>query len=66
MKKDILIMCQYFYPEYVSSAVLPTELAVDLASKGWSVDVLCGQPREYTLENRVPKSEVYKEHSCNP
>ena len=45
MKKDILIMCQYFYPEYVSSAVLPTELAVDLASKGWSVDVLCGQPR---------------------
>ena len=61
MKKDILIMCQYFYPEYVSSAVLPTELAVDLASKGWSVDVLCGQPREYTLENRVPKSEVYKE-----
>lgn len=59
MKKDILIMCQYFYPEYVSSAVLPTELAVDLASKGWSVDVLCGQPREYTLENR-PKSEAYK------
>jgi hypothetical protein len=60
MKKDILIMCQYFYPEYVSSAVLPTQLAEDLVSKGWSVDVLCGQPREYLTERNVPKSEIYR------
>ena len=23
MKKDILFLCQFFYPEYISSAVLP-------------------------------------------
>ncbi|MGM2834114.1 glycosyltransferase WbuB, partial [Bacillus cereus group sp. Bce025] len=40
-------MCQYFYPEYVSSATLPTELAEDLIEKALSVDILCGYPKEY-------------------
>ena len=26
-KKDILFLCQYFYPEYVSSATLPFDTA---------------------------------------
>lgn len=60
MKKDILIMCQYFYPEYVSSAVLPTELAVDLVSNGWSVDVLAGYPYEYVVMDHICKKEKYK------
>ena len=27
MKKDILFLCQFFYPEYISSAKLPFDLA---------------------------------------
>lgn len=53
-------MCQYFYPEYVSSAVLPTQLAEDLVSKGWSVDVLCGYPTEYVVGDSISKLEAYK------
>ena len=48
-------MCQYFYPEYVSSATLPTELAEDLIEKGLSVDILCGYPKEYYEGKEVPK-----------
>jgi len=60
MKKDLLILCQYFYPEYVSSATLPTELGEDLVKKGLSIDVLCGYPNEYSNGNKVPKKENYK------
>jgi len=60
MKKDILIMCQYFYPEYVSSAILPTQLAEDLAKRGLSVNVLCGYPTEYYYGSKVPIKEKYK------
>ncbi|WP_127017280.1 glycosyltransferase family 4 protein [Anoxybacter fermentans] len=65
MKKDLLIMCQYFYPEYVSSATLPTELAEDLVKKGLSVDVLCGYPNEYFDGDKVPKKENYKGININ-
>lgn len=53
-------MCQYFYPEYVSSATLPTELAEDLIEKGLSVDILCGYPKEYYEGKEVPIKEQYK------
>ena len=33
-KEKILILCQYFYPEYVSSATLPTQMAEDLVERG--------------------------------
>ncbi|WP_424684913.1 glycosyltransferase family 4 protein [Enterococcus sp.] len=48
MKRDVLFMCQFFYPEYVSSALLPYQTAKGLAEAGLSVDVLCGYPKEYT------------------
>lgn len=55
--KDVLFLCQYFYPEYNSSATLPFDTAVYLARHGKSVDVLCGYPKEYTDEAGVPKKE---------
>lgn len=58
MRKDLLILCQYFYPEYNSSAMLPYEMAVDLIKNGVQVDVLCGYPKEYLLEDNVPTSET--------
>lgn len=59
-KKDILFLCQFFYPEYVSSATLPTDTAIALSKAGFSVSALCGYPKEYNLEEEVPMKEVYE------
>lgn len=53
-KKDILFLCQFFYPEYVSSATLPYDTAVALKNAGFSVDALCGYPREYLGSAQKP------------
>ncbi|MGI6689993.1 MAG: glycosyltransferase family 4 protein [Christensenellales bacterium] len=59
MKKyDFIFICQYFYPEYVSSATLPFDTAEYLVSNSYSVKVLCGYPKEYTLDNEVPLEET--------
>ena len=58
MKKDVLFLCQYFYPEYVSSATLPYDTAVALKDAGFSVDALCGYPREYAGNTDVPRKET--------
>ncbi|MFF2755783.1 glycosyltransferase family 4 protein [Psychrobacillus sp. NPDC058041] len=44
-------MCQYFYPEHVSSATLITELALGLKKRGLDVSVVCGYPQEYISNN---------------
>ncbi len=56
-KRDILFLCQFSYPETVSSATLPFDTAEHLAKQGYSVDVLCGYPKEYSSERKVPKTE---------
>ena len=50
IKKDVAILCQYFYPEHVSSATLPTELALGLKDRGLEVGVVCGFPQEYIAD----------------
>ena len=57
-KKDILFACQFFYPEYISSAQLPFDTAKALKSAGYSVDVLCGYPREYLDGSNIPMDET--------
>ena len=56
-KKDILFLCQFFYPEYVSSATLPYDTATALKNAGYSVDALCGYPKEYADKKDVPLKE---------
>lgn len=58
-KKDILFLCQYFYPEYVSSATLPYDTAKALVKAGFSVSALCGYPSEYNKNVDVPKKEIH-------
>ena len=58
MKKDILFACQFFYPEYISSAQLPFDTAKALKAAGYSVDVLCGYPREYLDGDNIPVEET--------
>ena len=57
-KKDILFACQFFYPEYISSAQLPFDTAKALRKAGYSVDVLCGYPREYLDGDHIPADET--------
>jgi glycosyltransferase involved in cell wall biosynthesis len=57
-KRDILFLCQYFYPEYISSAELPFDTASRLADEGWKVGALCGYPKEYSLKGKVPGKEL--------
>ena len=56
-KKDILFLCQFFYPEYISSATLPFDTALALKKAGYQVDALCGYPREYAQKADVPLKE---------
>ncbi len=56
-KKDILFLCQFFYPEYISSATLPYDTALALKKAGYSVDALCGYPREYAKKADIPLKE---------
>lgn len=60
MKKnrDILFLCQFFYPEYISSAQLPFDTVRALKDNGFTVDVLCGYPREYSDGEEVPLQET--------
>lgn len=53
-------MCQFFYPEYNTSALLPYQTATYLADKGKSVDVICGYPEEYIAEQveSIKKNET--------
>ena len=56
-KKDILFLCQFFYPEYISSAQLPYETLLALKESGYSVGALCGYPHEYATEGSIPTKE---------
>lgn len=55
--KDILFLCQFFYPEHNSSATLPFDTAKYLAAHGFTVDALCGYPKEYSDQAHVPLRE---------
>src|SRR4030042_702284 len=59
-KKDVLFLCQYFYPEYVSSAALPFDTALALSGAGFSTGALCGFPGEYHLQGRVKSRESHQ------
>lgn len=40
----IILMCQHFYPEMISTGMHMTELAVALTRRGWLVTAVCAQP----------------------
>jgi glycosyltransferase involved in cell wall biosynthesis len=51
-------LCQFFYPEYNSSATLPFDTAKYLSSHGFSVDGLAGYPKEYSIGKHLPITET--------
>lgn len=59
-KRDVLFLCQYFYPEYVSSATLPYDTAKAFVKAGLTVSALCGCPSEYNKSGEVTMEEVHE------
>ncbi len=58
MHGDVLFLCQFFYPEYNSSATLPWDTAKYLVKSGLHVGAMCGYPKEYNNDSKVPEQEV--------
>ncbi|WP_302297054.1 glycosyltransferase family 4 protein [Mitsuokella multacida] len=59
-EKDVVFLCQFFYPEHNSSATLPFDTAAYLSEQGLKVGALCGYPKEYTSEKNLPLRECVK------
>ena len=59
-KKDIVFLCQFFHPEYISSAQLPFDTAKALQKAGFSVDVVCGYPKEYYTGSPVAERRPWR------
>lgn len=56
-KVNVTILCQYFYPENVTAASLPYEMAQYLIKNNCNVKVVAGMPQEYH-DGNVAKSEL--------
>lgn len=57
-KKDVLFLLQYFYPQYITSATLPFDVAKACSDSGHTVDVICGYPKVYCNNSqRIAKKE---------
>ncbi|HEX9486018.1 MAG TPA: glycosyltransferase family 4 protein [Gemmatimonadales bacterium] len=58
----IILMCQHFYPEMISTGMHMTELAVALTRRGWLVSTVCAQPSLLLSEANlaVPRAMTYE------
>src|SRR5881397_521935 len=54
----IILMCQHFYPEMISTGMHMTELAVALTRRGWHISVVCAQPSLLLSEKNVAVPHV--------
>jgi glycosyltransferase involved in cell wall biosynthesis len=59
---SLVLLCQHFYPEMISTGIHMTELARTLARKGWEITVVSAQPRLALGEEsvRVEREMVYE------
>ena len=60
MKPSVLILCQLFYPELVSTGQTMTELAEKLSEMGAKVEVLAGPPTVVDTSTKIKRSIYYK------
>lgn len=58
-RTELLILCQLFYPELVSTGQTLTELAEQLAAFGVDVRVLSGPPTILARDQRAPKEMTH-------
>jgi glycosyltransferase involved in cell wall biosynthesis len=53
--EGLLVLCQLFYPELVSTGQTLTELCEELAGRGLDVEVVCGPLTVVDRKRRVPR-----------
>lgn len=61
--KKLVLLCQHFYPEMVSTGMHMTELATRLAELGWQITVLTSKPSwgtDDTYPGPVPAEMLYQ------
>jgi len=58
-KSSLLVLCQLFYPELVSTGQTLTELCEELVDMGVDIEVVCAPPSVIKLKKRVPKYLEY-------
>jgi glycosyltransferase involved in cell wall biosynthesis len=59
-KPDLVVVCQMFYPELVSTGQTLTELAEELAGQGLKIVVIAAQPTLLPGSRKVPRMLQYK------
>jgi len=52
--RKLLVLCQLFYPELVSTGQTLTELCCELADRDWDIEVLCAPPSVQKSTTPVP------------
>lgn len=58
-KTEILVLCQLFYPELVSTGQTLTELCEKLSGSGIKIEVVCAPPTVIKIEKKVPRNIDY-------
>ncbi len=59
--RKLLVLCQLFYPELISTGQTLTELCEELANKGMDIEVVCGQPTVVNNGKKVAKHIQHKD-----
>jgi glycosyltransferase involved in cell wall biosynthesis len=54
LRPDVVLVCQLFYPEMISTGQIVTELAEELAARGAGISVIAAQPTVVAGAARVP------------
>ncbi|MDR3670296.1 MAG: glycosyltransferase family 4 protein [Holophaga sp.] len=53
-KSKLLVLCQLFYPEMVSTGQTLTELCCELSDRAWDIEVVCASPTVQKAKEPVP------------
>jgi len=59
-KTQLIVLCQLFYPELVSTGQTLTELCEELAGRGMDIEVICARPTVINRKKTVRKEIEYK------
>jgi glycosyltransferase involved in cell wall biosynthesis len=59
-KNELLVLCQVFYPELISTGQVLTDLCEALAERGMSIEVICGIPTILPGTARVARRIDYE------
>ena len=57
---QLLLLCQLFYPELISTGQTLTELCEELTAEGMQIEVVCGPPTIVDRDSNIPRRINYK------